>query len=102
MVSMISLFREVADTVPDVVSPSDPAPVRRTSGCDRCGVSSLTNALNGIHQSTKPTATVDGKVYAKFLERMRNRFDIFGTLPDVIDDDRVEDEEELEARSSRI
>lgn len=39
-------------------------------------------------------------MYAKFLERIRNRFDIFGALPDVIDDDWVEDEEELEARPS--
>ena len=29
--------------------------------------------------------TVDEKVYAKLSERMRNRFDIFGTLPDVIE-----------------
>lgn len=42
--------------------------------------------------------TVDEKVYAKLSERMRNRFDIFGTLPDVIDDDWIENEEELEAR----
>ena len=42
--------------------------------------------------------TVDEKVYAKLSERMRNRFDIFGTLPDVIEDDWIEDEAELEAR----
>ena len=42
--------------------------------------------------------TVDEKVYAKLSERMRNRFDIFGTLPDVIEDDWIEDEEKLDER----
>jgi hypothetical protein len=41
---------------------------------------------------------VDEKVYAKLSERMRNRFDIFGTRPDVIEDDWIEDEEKLEER----
>ena len=41
------------------------------------------------HGTLQPT--VDEKVYAKLSERMRNRFDIFGTLPDVIDDDWIED-----------
>ena len=40
--------------------------------------------------------TVDEKVYAKLSSRMKDRFDIFGTLPDVIDDDWIDDEERLE------
>lgn len=40
-------------------------------------------------------------VYAKFLERMRNRFDIFGTLPDVIDDDWIEEEARLREYTER-
>ena len=46
------------------------------------------------HGSAEPT--VDEKVYAKLSFRMKDRFDIFGTLPDVIDDDRIDDEERLE------
>jgi superfamily II DNA/RNA helicase len=47
------------------------------------------------HGSAQPT--VDEKVYEKLSSRMRDRFDIFGTLPDVIDDDWIDDEERLEA-----
>lgn len=47
------------------------------------------------HGSVQPT--VDEKVYAKLSSRMKDRFDIFGTLPDVIDDDWIDDEERLEA-----
>jgi superfamily II DNA/RNA helicase len=47
------------------------------------------------HGSAQPT--VDEKVYAKLSSRMKDRFDIFGTLPDVIDDDWIDDEERLEA-----
>ena len=48
------------------------------------------------HGSEKPT--VDEKVYAKLSARMKDRYDIFGTLPDVIEDDWIEDEEELDER----
>jgi Helicase conserved C-terminal domain len=47
------------------------------------------------HGSAQPT--VDEKIYAKLSSRMKDRFDIFGTLPDVIDDEWIEDEERLEA-----
>jgi superfamily II DNA/RNA helicase len=62
-------------------------------GQRRDRVDMLNLLYHGIAQQT-----VDEKVYAKLSERMRNRFDIFGTLPDVIEDDWIEDEEELEAR----
>jgi superfamily II DNA or RNA helicase len=39
--------------------------------------------------------TVDEKVYETLSERMRERYDIFGTLPDVIEDDWIEDIESL-------
>lgn len=39
--------------------------------------------------------TVDEKIYAKLSERLRNRFDMLGTSPNVIEDDWIEDEEEL-------
>jgi hypothetical protein len=42
--------------------------------------------------------TIDEKVYAKLSERMRNRFDIFGTLLDLIEDYWIEDEEKLDER----
>lgn len=46
------------------------------------------------HGSAQPT--VAEKVYAKLSCRMKDRFDIFGTLPDVIDDDWIDDQEKLE------
>jgi hypothetical protein len=53
--------------------------------------------LNPLYRGfTQPT--VDEKVYAKLSARMKDRFDIFGTLPDVIDDDWIEDEERFEAQ----
>ncbi len=42
--------------------------------------------------------TVDEKVYETLSERMRQRFDIFGTLPDVIEDEWIEDIENLDAK----
>ena len=48
------------------------------------------------HGSSQPT--VDEKVYAKLSACMKDRYDTLGTLPDVIDDDWIEDEEELERR----
>lgn len=42
--------------------------------------------------------TVDEKVYAALSERMRNRYDIFGTVPDVIEDDWIEDIERLDEK----
>ena len=35
--------------------------------------------------------TVDEKVYSRLSERMRNRFDLFGSLPDTIRDEWIED-----------
>jgi superfamily II DNA or RNA helicase len=46
------------------------------------------------HGSDQPT--VDEKVYEKLSSRMKDRYDIFGTLPDVIEDDWIDDEEEFE------
>ena len=42
--------------------------------------------------------TVDQKVYDTLSERMRERFDIFGTLPDVIEDEWIENIETLDAK----
>ena len=39
--------------------------------------------------------TVDEKVYDRLSERMRDRFDLFGSLPDTIRDDCIEDIEAL-------
>ncbi len=49
--------------------------------------------LNLVYQGT-----IDGKVYATLSQRMRNRYDIFGTLPDVIDDDWIDDIESLDEK----
>ena len=46
--------------------------------------------LNLVHQGT-----VDEKVYARLSERMRNRYDLFGGLPDAIRDDWIDDLETL-------
>jgi hypothetical protein len=49
--------------------------------------------LNLVYQGT-----VDERVYETLSERMRQRFDIFGTLPDVIEDEWIEDIENLDAK----
>ena len=39
--------------------------------------------------------TVDEKIYERLSERMRNRYDLFGSLPDTINDEWIEDIESL-------
>ncbi|MCX8099134.1 MAG: helicase, partial [Casimicrobiaceae bacterium] len=39
--------------------------------------------------------TVDEKIYERLSERMRNRYDLFGSLPDTIKDEWIEDIESL-------
>lgn len=51
---------------------------------------STVDMLNLVHQGT-----VDEIVYARLSERMRNRFDLFGGLPDTIKDDWIDDLETL-------
>lgn len=51
---------------------------------------SAVDMLNLVHQGT-----VDEAVYARLSERMRNRYDLFGGLPDTIRDDWIEDIEKL-------
>jgi superfamily II DNA or RNA helicase len=51
---------------------------------------SVVDMLNLVHQGT-----VDEKVYARLSERMRNRFDLFGGLPDTIKDEWIDDIETL-------
>jgi len=48
------------------------------------------------HGSEKPT--VDEKISEKLSSRMKDRYDIFGTLPDVIEDDWIEDEEKFDEK----
>lgn len=45
--------------------------------------------LNLVYHDTQ-----DEKVYARLSERMKNRFDIFGGIPDCLDDEWIEDIEE--------
>jgi hypothetical protein len=40
--------------------------------------------------------THDEKVYQALSRRMRDRYDLFGSLPDTIDDDWIEDIEHLD------
>ena len=47
--------------------------------------------LNLVYHDTQ-----DERVYAALSQRMRDRFDIFGSLPDTIDDDWIEDIGRLE------
>ena len=49
--------------------------------------------LNLVYRETQ-----DEKVYNVLSERLRDTYDIFGSLPDTIDDDWIEDEEELKDR----
>lgn len=49
--------------------------------------------LNLVNQDT-----VDEKVYQRLSERMRDRYDLFGSLPDTIRDDWIEDIETLGER----
>jgi superfamily II DNA/RNA helicase len=49
--------------------------------------------LNLVYQGT-----IDEQIYDKLSQRMRDRFDIFGTLPDVIEDDWIEDIENFDER----
>jgi superfamily II DNA or RNA helicase len=49
--------------------------------------------LNLVYSETQ-----DEKVYKVLSERLRDTYDIFGSLPDTIDDDWIEDEEELKKR----
>ncbi|MCV5467034.1 hypothetical protein OFM95_31235, partial [Escherichia coli] len=39
--------------------------------------------------------TQDEKVYTVLSERLRDTYDIFGSLPDTIDDEWIDNEEEL-------
>ena len=47
--------------------------------------------LNLVYQGTQ-----DEKVYEVLSQRMKDRYDIFGSLPDTIDDEWIEDMENLE------
>lgn len=49
--------------------------------------------LNLVYSETQ-----DEKVYNVLSERLRDVYDIFGSLPDTIDDDWIENEEELRKR----
>lgn len=42
--------------------------------------------------------TQDEKVYNVLSERLRDTYDIFGSLPDTIEDEWITDEEELKSR----
>lgn len=49
--------------------------------------------LNLVYSETQ-----DEKVYRVLSERLRDTYDIFGSLPDTIDDEWIDDEEELKKR----
>jgi superfamily II DNA or RNA helicase len=49
--------------------------------------------LNLVYHGTR-----DERVYERLSERMRDRYDIFGSLPDVIEDEWIEDIEALDER----
>lgn len=50
--------------------------------------------LNLVYHALKEP-TVDEKVTDKLSACMKDRFDMFGTLPDMVEDDWIEDEERL-------
>ena len=49
--------------------------------------------LNLVYSETQ-----DEKVYNVLSERLRDAYDIFGSLPDTIEDEWITDEEELRSR----
>lgn len=53
--------------------------------------------LNLVYHETR-----DEDVFAKLSKRMRDKFNLFGSLPDVIEDDWIEDIERLDARLSEF
>lgn len=53
-------------------------------------VRSDVDMLNLVYQGT-----VDETIYNRLSERMRDRYDLFGSLPDTIDDQWIEDEQKL-------
>lgn len=46
--------------------------------------------------------TIDEKVYRALSSRMRNRYDLFGSLPDTIDDDWIQDIENIDEHLSQF
>jgi hypothetical protein len=52
--------------------------------------------LNLVYHDTR-----DEKVYEVLSRRMKDKFDIFGGLPDTIDDDWIESEEKLDDMMDR-
>ena len=53
--------------------------------------------LNLVYAGTR-----DEDVYNRLSQRMRDRYDIFGSLPDVIEDDWIDDIEHLDAKLSEF
>jgi superfamily II DNA/RNA helicase len=53
-------------------------------------VREIVDMLNLVNEQT-----VDEKIYQRLSERMRNRYDLFGSLPDTIKDEWIEDIETL-------
>jgi superfamily II DNA or RNA helicase len=53
--------------------------------------------LNLVYHGTR-----DERVYERLSQRMQDRYDIFGSLPDVIEDDWIENIEELDERISEF
>jgi superfamily II DNA/RNA helicase len=58
-------------------------------------VRSTVDMLNLVYQDTR-----DEKVYERLSRRMKDRYDLFGGLPDVIEDDWIEDIETLDLKLS--
>jgi superfamily II DNA/RNA helicase len=58
---------------------------------------SSVDMLNLVYHDTR-----DEAVFAKLSQRMRDKFNIFGSLPDVIEDDWIEDIEALDAKLSEF
>ena len=56
-------------------------------------VRKFVDMLNLVYNETQ-----DEKVYTVLSERLRDTYDIFGSLPDTIDDEWIDDEEALKSR----
>src|SRR5262245_37868042 len=53
--------------------------------------------LNLVYRGTR-----DEEVYERLSKRMRDRYNVFGSLPDVIEDDWIDDIENLDEKLSEF
>lgn len=86
---------QTLETLIDIDLPWNPSRLEQRIGrIKRFGqLADTVDMLNLVYQGSR-----DEAIYAKLSERMKDRFDIFGQLPDTVSDDWIDDEQELEVQ----